>query len=115
MMLTVKDFNFKDTRALIRVDFNVPLNAQQEVTDTNRIDAALPTIQKVLAEGGSVVLMSHLGRPKLPYQSVALGAEAKYSLKHLIPVLEKKIGTEVLFEDDCVSENAFKASMNESV
>ena len=109
-MLTAKDFNFKQTRALIRVDFNVPLNDTNEVTDSTRIDAALPTIQKVLKDGGSVVLMSHFGRPKLELQSVKLGAEEKYSLAHLIPVLEEKLGQEVLFADDCASEEAFRMS-----
>lgn len=109
-MLKAKDFNFKQTRALIRVDFNVPLNDNFEVTDTTRIDAALPTIKKVLKDGGSVVLMSHFGRPKLAYQSVKLGAENKFSLVHILPVLEEKLGQEVLFVDDCASEEAFKAS-----
>ena len=109
-MLKAKDFNFKQTRALVRVDFNVPLNNDFEVTDTTRIDAALPTIQKILKDGGSVVLMSHLGRPKVAYQSVQLGAEAKFSLRHIIPTLEEKLGQEVLFVDDCASEEAFTIS-----
>ena len=109
-MLTVKDFKFKQTRALVRVDFNVPLNEKLEVTDTTRIDAALPTINKILKDGGSIVLMSHLGRPKNQLQSVKLGAEDKFSLKNLIPILEEKIGKEVLFIDDCISEEAFKMS-----
>ncbi|NCD10707.1 MAG: phosphoglycerate kinase, partial [Negativicutes bacterium] len=96
-------FNFKGKRALIRVDFNVPLNRAFEITDTSRIDAALPTLQKILADGGSVVLMSHLGRPKE-------GPEEKYSLKYLIPYLSKVTGTPVKFADDCVSEAAFQLS-----
>lgn len=111
-MKTVKDINFKGIRALIRVDFNVPLNDVFEVTDTTRIDAALPTIKKVLKDGGSVVLMSHLGRPKKEFLSVALGAEAKFSLEHIVEVLEDKLGTSVDFVSDCASEEAFNASKN---
>ena len=109
-MQTAKEFNFKQTRALVRVDFNVPLNDKFEVTDTTRIDAALPTINKILKDGGSIVLMSHLGRPKLEYQSVKLGAESKFSLINIKSVLEEKIGKEILFVDDCASEEAFKMS-----
>ena len=76
-MSKFSEYNFKDQKALIRVDFNVPLNEKCEITDDNRIRAAIPTIKKVLADGGSVILMSHLGRPKG-------GPEDKYSLKHLI-------------------------------
>lgn len=111
-MITAKIFNFKQTRALIRVDFNVPLNDDNEVTDSTRIDAALPTIKKVLKDGGSVVLMSHFGRPKLELQSVKLGAEEKYSLVHILPTLEEKLGQEVLFAEDCASEEAFTLSKN---
>ena len=75
-MKTIEDFNFKNKKALIRVDFNVPLNNNFEVTDATRIEAAKPTIKKILEDGGSVVLMSHLGRPK--------GVEAAYSLKHIV-------------------------------
>lgn len=111
-MLSAKNFDFNQARALVRVDFNVPLNEKFEVTDTTRIDAALPTIQKILKDGGSVVLMSHLGRPKVPLQSVALGAEEKFSLQHIVSTLEEKIGTSVQFADDCISEEAFKLSKN---
>ena len=75
-MKTVNDFNFKNKKAIIRVDFNVPLDENFNVTDATRIDAAKPTIDKILADGGSVILMSHLGRPK--------GSEEKYSLKHIL-------------------------------
>lgn len=109
-MLTAKEFNFKQARTLVRVDFNVPLDNQLNVTDTTRIDAALPTINKILKDGGSIVLMSHLGRPKKQFQSVKLGAEDKFSLKHIIPVLEEKIDAEILFVDDCISEEAFNIS-----
>ncbi len=91
-------------RALIRVDFNVPLNANQEVTDDRRIREAVPTIKHILAEGGSVVLMSHLGRPKT-------GPEAKFSLRHTIPTLQSYVaGTEILFADDCIGDTAFEMS-----
>ena len=79
-MQTIDNLNFNGKRALIRVDFNVPMNAQFEITDTTRIDATLPTISKILNDGGSVILMSHLGRPKG-------GPEEKFSLKHLVPCL----------------------------
>lgn len=100
-MSIFSDFNFKGLKALIRVDFNVPLNEQFEVTDDNRMTAALPTIKKVLADGGSVILMSHLGRPKD-------GPTDKYSLKHLVPHLSKILGgqTPVLFANDCIGEQA---------
>jgi len=96
---TVDQVNFKGRKALIRVDFNVPLNDQFEVTDDTRIQAALPTIKKILSDGGSVILMSHLGRPKG-------GQEDKYSLKHIVSALESAIGTEVKFADDCIGDQA---------
>jgi phosphoglycerate kinase len=97
------NINFKNKRALIRVDFNVPLDAQFNVTDNSRILAAVPTIKKVLEDGGSVVLMSHLGRPKE-------GPTDKFSLKHLLPELNKILGTDVKFVDDCIGDASFKAS-----
>ena len=97
------NINFKNRRALIRVDFNVPLDAQFNVTDNSRILAAVPTIKKVLEDGGSVVLMSHLGRPKE-------GPTDKFSLKHLLPELNKILGTDVKFVDDCIGDASFKAS-----
>ncbi len=96
MMKTIMDFNFKNKKALIRVDFNVPLNEQFEVTDTTRIQAAKPTIEKILEDGGSVVLMSHLGRPK--------GVENKYSLEHILEDVSKVMERPVKFVDDCVGE-----------
>ncbi len=93
-MKTLNDFNFKDKRALIRVDFNVPLNENYEVTDATRIISAKPTIIKILEDGGSCVLMSHLGRPK--------GIEDKFSLKHIIPKIEDILGVEVRFASDCI-------------
>jgi len=96
---TVDQVNFKGRKALIRVDFNVPLNDQFEVTDDTRIQAALPTIKKILSDGGSVILMSHLGRPKG-------GKEDKYSLKHIVSTLKSAVGTEVKFADDCIGDEA---------
>lgn len=97
------NINFKNKRALIRVDFNVPLDAQFNVTDNSRILAAMPTIKKVLSDGGSVVLMSHLGRPKE-------GPTDKYSLKYLLPELEKLFGLNIKFANDCIGEESFKLS-----
>ena len=98
-MNTIETYNFKGKRALIRVDFNVPLNDAFTITDTTRIDAALPTIRKVLAGGGSAIVMSHLGRPKG-------GPENKFSLSHLLPYLKEKLGLEVKFADDCIGKSA---------
>ena len=98
-MKTVDSYNFAGKKALIRVDFNVPLNDKFEITDDNRLKAALPTIKKILADGGSVVLMSHLGRPKQ-------GPEEKFSLKHVVPYLTEKLGVDVQFADDCIGEAA---------
>ncbi len=102
-MKTIDDISFKGKRALIRVDFNVPLNEKFEITDTTRIDAAVPTVKKILNDGGAAILMSHLGRPKG-------GPENKYSLSHLLPYLSKSLGVEVKFADDCIGESAEKLS-----
>lgn len=91
-MKTLDNFNFKDKKALVRVDFNVPLDENFNVTDTTRIDAAKPTIDKILKDGGSVILMSHLGRPK--------GKEDKYSLGHIVDATSKILGVKVKFADD---------------
>ncbi len=99
MMNNIDTYDFTGKKVLIRVDFNVPLNEQYEITDDTRIRAAIPTIQKIGEKGGAVILMSHLGRPKN-------GPEEKFSLKHLIPDLNKKLGTEVRFADDCIGEQA---------
>lgn len=96
-MKTLNDFNFKDKKALIRVDFNVPLNDSFEVTDRTRINAAKPTIIKILEDGGSCVLMSHLGRPK--------GKQNEFSLKHIVKDLEDVLGVEVNFAQDCVGDD----------
>lgn len=101
-MQTIDKYNFKGKRAIIRVDFNVPLNKQTfEVTDDTRIRGALPTINKVLNDGGSVILMSHLGRPDGKVQE-------KFSLKHVIPAVEKNLGKKVIFAGDCMGEEAKK-------
>ncbi len=102
-MKTVDSINFSGKRAVIRVDFNVPLNEKFEVTDETRIKAAVPTIKKILKDGGSVVLMSHLGRPKE-------GPADKYSLKHILKNVSAALGIDVKFVSDCVSEEAFKLS-----
>lgn len=102
-MKTINDINFDSRRALIRVDFNVPLDKSFNVTDDNRIRATIPTINKILKDGGSCVLMSHLGRPKD-------GPEDKYSLKHTLKKAEELLGRPVKFASDCVSEEAFKLS-----
>jgi phosphoglycerate kinase len=92
--------NFKGQKALVRVDFNVPLNDKFEITDDTRMKAAIPTIKKILSDGGSVILMSHLGRPKD-------GPTDKYSLKHLVKHLTQLLGdTKVLFADDCIGQSA---------
>ncbi|TDH26049.1 phosphoglycerate kinase [Segetibacter sp. 3557_3] len=102
-MSKFQEHTFSGQKALVRVDFNVPLDDNNQITDDNRISAAVPTIQKILADGGSVVLMSHLGRPKG-------GPEEKFSLKHLVAHLGTLLNTNVQFADDCVGESAVQAS-----
>ena len=94
-MKTIDQLNFEGKKALIRVDFNVPLNDKFEITDDTRIAAAIPTINKIIKDGGSVILMSHLGRPKN-------GPEAKFSLKHLVNHLSKALNVNVKFVTDCI-------------
>ncbi|GAA3751488.1 MULTISPECIES: phosphoglycerate kinase [Flavobacterium] len=101
-MKTLSDFDFKNKKAIIRVDFNVPLDENFNVTDTTRIEAAKPTIDAILAQGGSVILMSHLGRPK--------GAEEKYSLKHILKTASDILGVQVKFAENCVGEPAQTAA-----
>lgn len=103
-MKTLNDFNFNSKKALIRVDFNVPLDENFKVTDANRIEAAKPTIDKILAEGGSVILMSHLGRPK--------GKEDKYSLKHIVDTVAQVLEVPVIFASDCRGTVAQNAASN---
>lgn len=104
---TVATFNFAGKKALIRVDFNVPLNKQFEVTDDTRIRGALPTINKILADGGSVILMSHLGRPLKKLKEDGTVDFEKHSLKHLIKPIEALLGRAVQFAPDCVGDEAF--------
>lgn len=104
-MKTVDQFNFKDKKAIVRVDFNVPLDADFNITDDKRMRAALPTIQKILNDGGSVILMSHLGRPKD-------GPSDKYSLKHILGDLSRMLDLQVKFADDCIGEDAVNKAKN---
>ena len=104
-MKTIKDFNFKDKKALVRVDFNVPQSADLKVTDNTRIVAAKPTIDKILNDGGSVILMTHLGRPKGK-------VSAEFSLKNIIEEIENVLGKEVKFCDDCMGEDAKNLTQN---
>lgn len=97
-MQTIDKYDFSGKRAIVRVDFNVPLNEKFEITDDTRIRAAIPTIKKILQKGGSVILMSHLGRPK--------GVEDKYSLKHILSHLSQLLDKEVQFANDCVGNEA---------
>lgn len=104
-MKTIDQVNFEGKKALIRVDFNVPLNDKFEITDDTRIAAAIPTINKVLKDGGSVILMSHLGRPKN-------GPEDKFSLKHIVKHLSEQLNLTVKFVNDCIGEDVSKAVNN---
>ncbi|MDD2824261.1 MAG: phosphoglycerate kinase, partial [Bacteroidales bacterium] len=97
-MQNISTYNFIGKRAIVRVDFNVPLNTGFQVTDNTRIRAAVPTLKKVLERGGSLIIMSHLGRPKK--------AEDKFSLRHIIPEVEKQLGTSLLFAPDCMGKEA---------
>ena len=104
-MSKFRDTNFKGKKALIRVDFNVPLDEQYNITDDTRIRAAIPTIKKILNDGGSVILMSHLGRPKE-------GPTEKYSLKHLVKHVSQLLDAEVQFANDCIGEEAIEKAKN---
>ena len=101
-MKTLNDFDFKNKKAIIRVDFNVPLDENFNVTDATRIEAAKPTIDAILAQGGSVILMSHLGRPK--------GVESNYSLKHILATTSEILGKPVQFTTDCIGSEAKEAA-----
>ena len=105
-MQTIDNYNFKGKKAIVRVDFNVPLDKNTlEVTDDTRIKGALATIKKITGDGGSAVLMSHLGRPKE-------GPEDKFSLKHVVPALSKLLGKDVKFVDDCIGDKAAEMKQN---
>ncbi len=103
-MRTVNDINFSGKKAIIRVDFNVPLDKNFKVTDANRIEAAKPSIDKIINDGGSVILMSHLGRPK--------NKEEEFSLKHIIYKVSEVLGRPILFADDCIGTQAVEKSKN---
>jgi len=100
-MKTIKQFDFSGKKALVRVDFNVPQDENLKVTDNTRITAVKPTIEKILSDGGSVILMTHLGRPKGEKND-------KYSLKHILPEIEKILGKSMKFAEDCIGEEAVK-------
>ncbi|MGV3761652.1 phosphoglycerate kinase [Parapedobacter sp.] len=99
-MKTIDDLDFSGKKALIRVDFNVPLDEHYAITDDNRIQGATPTIKKILNDGGAVILMSHLGRPKE-------GPSEKFSLKHIVAHLSGVLGVDVQFADDCIGDGAY--------
>jgi phosphoglycerate kinase len=103
MTMTIDNYDFTGKRALVRVDFNVPLDEKFNVTDSTRIRAAVPTIKKVLAGGGSVILMTHLGRPK--------GFDEKYSVKHIIPTVEELLGVKVLYAADPMKADSEAAAL----
>ena len=103
-MTQFSQHNFKNEKALVRVDFNVPLDEHFNITDDTRMRAAIPTIKKILGDGGSVILMSHLGRPKS-------GPEDKFSLKHILPHLKELLeNANILFADDCIGDDAKQKS-----
>ena len=103
IMQNIETYDFTGKKAIVRVDFNVPLNENFEITDDTRIRAAIPTLKKVLAGGGSLIIMSHLGRPK--------GFDAKYSLKHIVAHVSEKLGAPVQFAEDCMKADAQAAAL----
>ncbi len=103
MQQFIDKYDFAGKKAIVRVDFNVPLNEKFEITDDTRIRAAIPTLKKVLEKGGSLIIMSHLGRPK--------GVDAKFSLKHIVAHVSEKLGVPVQFADDCMKADAQVAAL----
>jgi phosphoglycerate kinase len=103
-MKSIDDINFKGKKAIIRVDFNVPLNSDFQVTDRSRIEGAKPTIHKILEDGGSAILMSHLGRPS--------GVDETFSLKHIVNAVTEVIGVKVKFVNNCIGEEVREAARN---
>ena len=104
-MFAIDNYDFTGKRAIIRVDFNVPLNGEGQVTDDTRIRAAIPTIKKVLEKGGAVILMSHLGRPKK-------NPDPKFSLEQIIPAIEARLGVKIQFAGDCMGQKAADMAAN---
>ena len=102
-MSKFQDHNFNGEKVLVRVDFNVPLDEKFSITDDTRMRSSIPSIKKILGDGGSVILMSHFGRPKD-------GPTDKYSLKHIVNEVSKLLGAKVNFANDCISEDSFKQS-----
>ena len=101
-MITIDKFNFKGKKAFVRVDFNVPLDENFNITDDTRIRAAMPTLKKIITDGGSLIIGSHLGRPK--------GVNAKFSLQHILPRVSELLGIQVDFADDCLGQTAIEKS-----
>lgn len=102
-MKTIKDYNFHGKKALVRVDFNVPQDDQLKVTDNTRIAAVKPTVDKILSDGGSVILMAHLGRPKGEVKD-------EFSLKHIVDEISDVLGNKVKFAEDCIGDSAVKSA-----
>lgn len=103
-MQNIDNYDFSGKKAIVRVDFNVPLNEEFKITDDTRIRAAIPTIKKILEKEGSVILMSHLGRPK--------GIDEKFSLKYILPRLSELLGTSVQFAEDCIGQSVVEKATN---
>ncbi|MDR2843591.1 MAG: phosphoglycerate kinase, partial [Candidatus Symbiothrix sp.] len=101
-MQTLDNFNFAGQKAFVRVDFNVPLDEKFNITDDTRIRAAIPTLKKILADGGSIIIGSHLGRPK--------GVDSKYSLQHILPRISELLGVKVDFANDSLGASAVEKS-----